>query len=272
MAYAAWVISVARQAYLDAARVAVDLLAAPAVAARWTEPSALSGLRVAGLAGHLARQVTQVRKISAEPAAVGTPIEVLEHFARSTWNSTGSADPVHVEIRERAEQSASVGLPALLEETRAALDSLRADLTTEPEDRVVELCGLWCLTFDGLLTTRLLELVVHTDDLAVSVALSTPEIPVAAADIVVDLLGRLAARRHGAIPVIRALSRAERAPAAVRALAGDCGARSRRPSRHLLVVGGGGGVGARRDGDCAQIQWRQANRPMTSTSGGPAGT
>jgi len=209
---------VVRRAYLDAAQVAVDLLAAPAVAARWTEPSALWDMRVAGLAGHLARQVTQVQKISGEPAPAGTPIGVLEHFARSTWNSTRPADAVHAEIRERAEQSASVGLPVLLEETRAALDSLRADLPTEPEDRVVELRGLWCLTLDDLLTTRLLELVVHTDDLAVSVAVSTPEIPVAAADIVVDLLARLAARRRGAIPVIRALSRAERAPAAISAI------------------------------------------------------
>lgn len=210
-------ISRVRQAYLDTAQIAVDLLAAPVVERRWTEPSALPDFRVAGLAGHLARQVTQVQTFSAEPAAAGAPIAVLEHFARSAWASARSADAVHVGIRERAERSAAAGSAAVVAEARAALDLLRAAIPVEPADRVVELRGLWCLTLDGLLTTRLLELVVHGDDLAVSVDLPTPALPVAATDIVLDLLGRLAARRHGPLAVIRTLSRAERAPAVVSA-------------------------------------------------------
>lgn len=210
-------ISCVRQAYLDTAQIAVDLLAAPVVERRWAEPSALPDFRVAGLAGHLSRQVTQVQQIATEPGAVGAPIGVLEHFARSAWASAGSADAVHVGIRERAERSAAAGAAAVVAETRAGLDLLRAAIPAEPADRVVELRGLWCLTLDDLLTTRLLELVVHGDDLAVSVDLPTPALPVAATDIVVDLLGRLAARRHGPLAVIRTLSRAERAPAAVSA-------------------------------------------------------
>lgn len=60
-----------------------------------------------------------------------------------------------------------------------------------------------------------MELVVHLDDLAVRVGVPTPEVPAAATDAVIGLLAALAARRHGAVPVIRALTRAERAPESI---------------------------------------------------------
>jgi hypothetical protein len=63
----------------------------------------------------------------------------------------------------------------------------------------------------------MLELAVHTDDLAVSVGLGTPELPEAAFDPVLVLLARLAARRHGQVSLLRALARQERAPAEVNA-------------------------------------------------------
>lgn len=43
-----------REVYLDVADAAAQLLAAPEVAARWEEPSALAEMSVRALAGHLA--------------------------------------------------------------------------------------------------------------------------------------------------------------------------------------------------------------------------
>jgi hypothetical protein len=57
-----------------------------------------------------------------------------------------------------------------------------------------------------------MELAVHSDDLAVSVNVATRALPLPAVDIVVELLSKLAVRRHGATNVLRGLSRAERAP------------------------------------------------------------
>lgn len=57
-----------------------------------------------------------------------------------------------------------------------------------------------------------MELVVHADDLAVSVAVPTPPLPATTTEPVVDLLSRLAVRRHGSTALIRALARTERAP------------------------------------------------------------
>ncbi|GAB7187193.1 hypothetical protein ATKI12_7024 [Kitasatospora sp. Ki12] len=53
--------------------------------------------------------------------------------------------------------------------------------------------------------------------LAVSVGVPTPELPPEAADFVVGLPARPAVRRHGWVDVVRALSRAERAPGRVAA-------------------------------------------------------
>jgi hypothetical protein len=68
----------------------------------------------------------------------------------------------------------------------------------------------WALRRDDFLLTRLLEIVVHTDDLAVSVAVPTPEFPDDAFAPVRDLLVRLAANRHGQSAVISTLTRRER--------------------------------------------------------------
>ena len=73
------------------------------------------------------------------------------------------------------------------------------------------------LRLDDLLITRMMELAVHSDDLAVSVGTATPALRQSAVDTVIDLLSRLAVRRHGPTAVLRALSRAERSPATIAA-------------------------------------------------------
>ena len=63
----------------------------------------------------------------------------------------------------------------------------------------------------------MLEITIHLDDLAVSVHETAPPLPAEAVDTVLTLLTRVAARRHGDIAVLRALSRQERAPATIAA-------------------------------------------------------
>ena len=58
--------------------------------------------------------------------------------------------------------------------------------------------------------TRMLEIVVHADDLAISLDIPTPEFPAEVFIPVRDLLVRLAVKRHGQSAVISALTRRER--------------------------------------------------------------
>ncbi|MFG3254515.1 maleylpyruvate isomerase N-terminal domain-containing protein [Streptomyces sp. NPDC048172] len=206
-----------RDGYLTAAESALELLRARAVAEAWEEPSALEGYSVGGLAAHLANQILQVPEV--EPTAPGTPVPVLEHFTRAPWfGRDDTAREVNDAIRTAGEDAGRDGPAALVARTAAALEEVRARVDAAPDDLVVHLPRAgWDLTYDDFLLTRLMELAVHADDLAVSVRVPTPGLPEPALLAVTDLLSRLAVRRHGALPVLRALSRTERAPGSVSA-------------------------------------------------------
>ncbi|MFI7488568.1 maleylpyruvate isomerase N-terminal domain-containing protein [Micromonospora echinaurantiaca] len=207
-----------RTAYLTAARSALDLLADPAVAARWDEPSALAEFGVGGLAGHLAGQLFQVSTVLAEPVPPGEPVGLLDHYAPARWIGTPLDDEINVGIRRAGDEAAADGPAALVDRAAAMLRELTEALPAQPADRVVHLArGPWSLTLDDYLTTRLMEIAVHSDDLAVSVGVPTPDLPAEVLDPVLSLLARLAVRRHGQPAVLRALSRAERAPADITA-------------------------------------------------------
>jgi len=208
-----------RQIYLGVAAVATGLMADPAVARSWDTPSALRKFRVSGLTGHLASQITQVPPVL-DTEAPGTPaISLLDHYGRSTWTDGDIDSELNTGIRHSGDESAAIGLTLLNAQAGAALAQLRRRLPTEPATRVIQLpWGPWALTLDDYLTTRVLEILVHCDDLAVSVGVPTPAFPPPALETVLDLLCRWAASRHGGTAVLRALSRAERAPATIAAL------------------------------------------------------
>ena len=210
--------STTAQGYLAAAAAAAGLVSDPAVAERWAEPSALAGMSVGALAGHLARQIFNVEALLAQGACEDPPIPLLEHYARSAWLGAAPDDPSNVTVRDSSAAEAAGGPAALARRTTAALGRLAARLPGEPLDRVVLVpWGPWPLTLADLLVTRMMEITVHDDDLASSVGRPAPALPDEVTDTVVVLLARLAVRRHGPMPVVRAFSRAERAPATVAA-------------------------------------------------------
>lgn len=205
--------------YLAAARNVATLLREPAVAENWDKPSALAKLTVGGLAAHLARQIRQVPAVLDQPVPDRDVLPVLEHYTRSRWVGADLDSEVNAGVRQRAGTDSSVGPDGLAAAVDADLAALHDRLPRLPADRPVHLpWGPWSLTLDDFLTTRLLEISIHSDDLAVSVGVPTPDLPPAAVDVVVGLLARLAVHRHGAIPVLRALGRAERAPASIAAI------------------------------------------------------
>jgi hypothetical protein len=205
--------------YVAAAGQAVALLREPDVAAAWERPSALAEMTVSGLAGHLAYQIFSVSAVLDEPASEQDPIPLLEHYARAAWLGAPLDSEANVGIRARGEDIAAEGAQPLAERAAAALGTQQTKLAGVPAEQVVFLPQTgWALSLGDFLTTRTLELAVHMDDLAVSVGLPARELPDAAFDPVLVLLARLAARRHGQAALLRALARAERAPAAINAI------------------------------------------------------
>jgi hypothetical protein len=207
-----------RGVYLESAAATTTFLAHPAIAECWDAPSALPKLRVGALAAHLVSQLTQVPPVL-DASIVDQRLSLPEHFARSTWTDGDIDSDVNTYIRRTAKEAAIDGATALTAAAAAALAELRQRLPAEPPERVVQLpWGPWSLSLDDYLTTRLLELAVHCDDLAASIGADPPALPPDSLDAVIGLLCQLAARRHGPTALIRALSRAERAPRTIAAL------------------------------------------------------
>ncbi|RMB85935.1 maleylpyruvate isomerase N-terminal domain-containing protein [Streptomyces shenzhenensis] len=216
-----------KDAYLGAAGQAVALLEAPEVATAWEQPSALPKMTVGGLAGHLAYQILSVSaalQVCVDSALQESPpheapIPLLDHYARAAWIDAPLDGEVNAGIRAKSEGIAAQGTLLLTELARTAFAEQRTKLAECSGDQAVFMPQTgWALRLDDFLVTRMLELTVHRDDLAVSVGLAVQDLPEAAFEPVLVLLTRLAARRHGQAALLRALTRTERAPAAINAI------------------------------------------------------
>lgn len=204
--------------YVAAAKISFDLASAPEVRGAWREESACAGMTVGGLAHHLLQQaVNTVRLLEMDPVAE-PPIPLLEHYARAAWVKGGPDDQANVEIREGSDAAAQDGADKVLALAADAIDRLPEILDRHrlPEQVRIPWQG-WSLTKADFLTTRAMEIVVHSDDLAASVGLATPEFPDDVVADVMRLLTGVAMRRHGQAAVVRALSRPQRAPESVSA-------------------------------------------------------
>lgn len=208
-----------RDGYLHAAEAALTLLRDGAVAAAWDQPSALDLMSVGALAAHLAAQLTNVPAILAAGPSDAAPITLLDHYGQVKWRGAALDNETNTSIREGGEAGAQAGPVQVAATAAEGLEKSRGRLPGVPESQVIVVPWTgWPLVLSDFLTTRMLEIVVHCDDLAYSVDIPTPQFPPAVTDRVVGLLSRLAVQRHGVTNVLRALARAERAPAGIAAI------------------------------------------------------
>jgi Mycothiol maleylpyruvate isomerase N-terminal domain len=193
-----------------AAAVALAEIQRSEVRDQWLLPSALPKMSVGALACHLGRQVVR----AAELLPVATDIPPLDcvdtHYHQAAWvTSTSPDDPPNNRGTDEAE--AAHGAAALADHCSGALQTVRRLLADGTAQDVVAIPWQgWSLRRDDFLLTRMLEIVVHADDLALSVGVRTPEFPAEVFAPVRDLLVRLAVKRHGQSAVIGALARSER--------------------------------------------------------------
>ncbi len=207
-----------RLAFIEAARIAIDLASSPEVGAAWDAESSCAGMTVGGLAQHLVSQASiTVNLLEGEPGGAD-PIAMLEHYERAAWANTDLDSEANAGIRTSSDERASGGQDAVMTSAHEAVSRL-PELLAAPRDpdRVHISWQGWSLTTDDFLTTRMMEIVVHSDDLAVSVDLPTPEFPDDAITPALGLLSGVAVRRHGQTALVRTLSRPQRAPDSVSA-------------------------------------------------------
>ena len=203
-----------RDAFLATAAEARGLIASRATGAKWTEPSALDGLEVGALAGHLARAafvvVDYLDASDPDLGSDGTELLTADQYFERVVPPVEMAQELHAGVRARAAQVASAGQAALLARLDSTLNDLDERFATEPAARAMKVAGGLVLSLDEYLVTRLVELVVHCDDLATSIGADTPGFDPLTMACVIGCMLAMVRARHGDIAVVRGFARGER--------------------------------------------------------------
>ena len=185
-----------QETFLASGRVAADLLARPEVEAAWDGPSALPSFTVRGLAGHLLRATGSVAAYLDRDEPGGEPISAASYYSQAVDEPDIDSE-VHRAIRRRGEDEAAGGYESVRARSYEVLEVLAARLGAEAPDRKVRAYKDLVLRIDDYLVTRLIELVVHVDDLAGSVGVAVPELPPEATRLAIDALVEAARLKHG---------------------------------------------------------------------------
>ena len=201
-----------RRTFLDTAAVSLEMIEVPEVAAHWDEPSVLPEFSTRGLCGHLVRATTSVRDYLDASEPDEEPIGPAMYYVKVLGDG-GPIDlqaDVHVGVRERSEALAEGGPRATAGRLREALDEVEERLLLESPERKVRVFGGHPMMLDDYLVTRLIEQTVHIDDLATTLGLEPPVLPLRATELAIYNLVRIGRLRHGDLGVLRALTRRER--------------------------------------------------------------
>ncbi|WP_353950655.1 maleylpyruvate isomerase N-terminal domain-containing protein [Knoellia sp. S7-12] len=202
----------AAAAFLACAQVSVELASRDEVGAAWSQDSSCDGMTVGGLTDHLLQQIVHVGRGLTVTAPMDAPvIGLLDHYTQAPWVASSREGEIDPEQNDTNNTAAAAGRAAVLGAAEAALAELPALFALPRDPDVIHIPWQgWSLSTPDFLTTRMMELVVHGDDLASSVGLPTPEHGPAAVAAVLGLLADVSLVRHGQVPLVRALSRPQR--------------------------------------------------------------
>ena len=201
-------IDMIRDAFLAASHQAIDLIDSPRIAEAWQEPSALEGFTIGGLASHMGRAISTPAFYldHPEPPISATSVGPGAYFAGVDPND----ERIHASIVRRGMDASQAGPTSVLNSLRAQLAVVEPRLRSEGADRRVMVFGDQVMLLDDYLITRIVEMVIHGQDLIASL----PELSVVwdefAHDLALATVVETATIRHGIDTVITAFARKER--------------------------------------------------------------
>jgi hypothetical protein len=197
-----------RALVLQAVEASAELMSRPAVADRWNEPSALPGMTVGALSAHLVRAAgaTIAYLDRTDPTAV--PEDEL--LTPVTYFHAAVDSPIHEQIRTVSAGESAIGHEATVAKCNEVAANMRSRFASEPSGRLVGALGGRMLTLDDFCRTRLIEVLLHMDDLAASVDETRPATDPEGPAIVIDITMGIARQLNGDWEVLYGLSRGER--------------------------------------------------------------
>jgi hypothetical protein len=196
-------------AFLAAARFVVDVVAWPEVGDAWGRPSALARMTVGDLAGHVFLVLRRVDKHLDATVAPDAPRDRGWSFPRVDREADLDL-VVHVGVRGAGQHVAAWGSADVVAACRDRLVTLEQRLPAEAPPHVM--LGPLAIPFGDYLGSRIVEVLVHADDLAVSVGRELPAPPPEAVDVALGYLLTAARDVHGDLAMLRAFTRRERVP------------------------------------------------------------
>lgn len=193
--------------FVTGARCVLRELRGDDVAAAWDSPSILEGQTVASLAGHLARGAVWAVDdyLSAESAPAPLNCHSASEYFRTILDAATAED--HQAIRDRGAAVAAVGHAALVEQLDARLSALEVRLSNTDPTTPVAVAGGRVMRLGDYLETRIVEQVVHLDDLDRSLGRGPCDYPAAGRALCIETGIAIAVDRNGAPAVVRSLFR-----------------------------------------------------------------
>jgi hypothetical protein len=192
------------------------------VADEWAQPSVLAEYTIGGVAAHAVLGVVWLEQLLKDTEPVGLrPVSVLEFFGLNRVDEEG-VDPLAASLRSSAEAFARGGADVVTTACATSRDELVRLLDRASSDRAVPVMRVTGgqVALRDYVRTRVLEVVVHGDDIVCSVpGLTTPDPPTRAVEVSLGVCLELARARVGDLGTLRGFTRADRAlPEALRVL------------------------------------------------------
>jgi hypothetical protein len=200
-------------AFFGAARHALAVIERPEIGAAWEQPSVLARMTVGDITGHVFLVLRRVEKHLDEahdtPIPDDTPRRRGWAFPRVETDADLDRE-VHVVVRDDGHHVAAWGWADVVAACRARVATLERRL---PGDAPAEvMLGSLAIPFPDYLGSRVVELLVHADDLAASVGVELAAPPPDAAAVALATLLDAARDVYGDTTVLRVFTRRERVP------------------------------------------------------------
>jgi hypothetical protein len=193
--------------YLTGTGIVRDAITDPAVIAQWEQPSVLEEQTVGSLAGHLARTGAWILDEFLAADEPGGPVDFDDVATFYVTLLPTADDPIHQGIRDRGAALAAQGAQRLAATIDERMPTIESALRALPADRKLTVTGGNVMTIADYLVTRVVEQVVHLDDLARSVSRPAWPLPGEAHRLVAAVALDIALLRHEPEDVVRALYR-----------------------------------------------------------------
>jgi hypothetical protein len=200
--------------YVSAVDWLRGILSRAEVVESWSKPSAVAHYTVGGVSSHAVHGVLWLEQVLKDAEPVGLRrVKVPDYMGLNRVDGEHD-DPFGATLRSAAEAFAETGAHIVVAALTVARDELVTLLSGLPASRAVPVIRVpgGYAPLQEYLATRILEAIVHGDDVASSVpGLEVPDPPPGAVTAGLEVCMEMARARVGDLDALRAFTRAERA-------------------------------------------------------------